>query len=35
VTSSPAVAGGLVVVGCDDGCVYAFGPRPAEGGKTP
>jgi outer membrane protein assembly factor BamB len=27
VTSSPAVAGGWVVVGGDDGAVYAFGPK--------
>jgi outer membrane protein assembly factor BamB len=27
ITSSPAVVGGKVVVGCDDGYVYAFGPR--------
>ena len=27
VTSSPAVAGGMVVVGSDDGYVYAFGPK--------
>jgi outer membrane protein assembly factor BamB len=25
VGSSPAVASGMVVVGCDDGAVYAFG----------
>jgi outer membrane protein assembly factor BamB len=25
ITSSPAVARGMVVVGCDDGYVYAFG----------
>ena len=27
ISSSPAVAGDLVVVGCDDGYVYAFGPQ--------
>jgi outer membrane protein assembly factor BamB len=26
VASSPAVLGGLIVVGCADGYVYAFGP---------
>jgi outer membrane protein assembly factor BamB len=34
VTSSPAVVGGLVVVGCDDGYVYAFGPKAAAGENT-
>ena len=28
VTSSPAVAKGMVVVGCDDGYLYAFGAKP-------
>ena len=32
--SSPAVAGGMVVVGCDDGSVYAFGPKPADEGQA-
>jgi len=27
ITSSPAVARGMVVVGCDDGYVYAFGAK--------
>jgi len=27
-TASPAVANGLVVIGCEDGGVYAFGPKP-------
>ena len=26
-TASPAVAGGLVVIGSQDGVVYAFGPK--------
>ena len=26
-TASPAVAEGLVVIGCEDGVVYAFGPK--------
>jgi outer membrane protein assembly factor BamB len=34
ITSSPAVAGGIVVVGCDDGYVYAFGPKAVAGGAT-
>jgi len=28
ITTSPAVGAGLVVVGCDDGYVYAFEARP-------
>jgi outer membrane protein assembly factor BamB len=32
IVSSPAVAQGVVVIGCDDGTVYAFGARaPARG----
>jgi outer membrane protein assembly factor BamB len=23
-TGSPAVANGMIVIGCEDGCVYAF-----------
>ena len=26
ITASPAVAGGLVVIGSEDGNIYAFGP---------
>jgi outer membrane protein assembly factor BamB len=26
IQSSPAVADGMVIIGCDDGNVYAFGP---------
>ena len=29
ITASPAVAGGWIVVGSEDGTVYAFGPWPA------
>ena len=27
VASSPAVVEGKIIVGCDDGFVYAFGPK--------
>ena len=26
-TASPAVADGLVIIGCEDGALYAFGPK--------
>ena len=29
ITGSPAVAGGLIVIGCTDGTVYAFAAKPA------
>lgn len=28
ITAAPAVAGGLILVGCDDGYLYAFGAQP-------
>jgi len=27
ISSSPAVANGMVIIGCDDGYVYAFGTK--------
>ena len=27
IVSSPAVAQGMIVIGCDDGSVYAFGEK--------
>jgi hypothetical protein len=40
ITSSPAVVDGMIVVGADDGRVYAFGhesavPRPRRGRRAP
>jgi outer membrane protein assembly factor BamB len=37
ISASPAVAAGVVVIGSEDGCVYAFGARkpPAASATSP